>query len=195
MSISVPPIARLTDMSPAAYIAGATPPARLEYLSALNERILGLATTPYAITAMLGDYRPDVASNIGATDKRWLIAHRIAVGARSLRPRVLFAAAGLGANPTIDCDIYSASSGATEATDRIEIRNPLTQGAPGYSAIDTGKAVLVAGADNWVPAPGAAQDRLVELTPALAPSTEKIEIDGVQGFAGEVRLVPDLLVI
>lgn len=193
MSIIIPPIARLVDVSPAPYIAGATPAARLEYLSALNERILGAATTPYAITAMLGDYRVSDAG-LGVSTERWLIAHRIAVGARSMRPRVLFAAAGLGATPDAAAVIYSASSGGGP-TEEISVPSPLTQGASGYSAIDGGQTALIDGADNWVEAPTMAQDRLVELTPALAPSTEQFEIDAVQGFAGEVRLTLDLLAI
>lgn len=189
-----PVIARLVDIDLQPLIRGETPPARLEYLTALNERLLGLACTPYAVTALLGDYRVKRASWDGDSGGRWLVAQRIACGARSMRPRLTVAAEGGSGGESAPASIYSESSGGT-ASDEILIASTVGGGRALTQMTLGGVVLAVDGADSWEPAPAAAQDRLVELTPRLAPATERFELEEIEGFAGEVRLVPDLSVI
>lgn len=133
---------------------GITPPARLEYLAALNSRITGACCGPYASPAF-GAFleRAQVDSIRGAV--------RVNVATRAMRPFVVRGVSlDLKTATADDTSIFADSSGAA-SSDEILVLSPYDSGSEQWPP-DYGETQTVKGALVDQPTPSAAQERLLE---------------------------------
>lgn len=166
------PIVTWRGLNPASLLCvGITPPARLEYLVALNSRITAACAGPYAGPAF-GAYL-ELASGDGVRG-----AVRVNVATRALRPHVV---RGTGATTKSaaadDTTIYAASSGAAGA-DEIIVVSPFESGSE-YWPPDHGETQAIKGAMVDAPTPSVSIERLLEGPTAgtlTAPTNEKITV-------------------
>jgi len=172
-------------LADADYVQGPTPPARLEYLVALADRVTAALTCHAA---------PGVAARLNGRE----MGYPVPPGCKALQPRAIVAwdAAGKTGSGTTTAPapvtITAASSGAT-AADVVEV--PTSDTASGVLAWPpVGPWALVVGAEVWEPSPTAAMDRLLELTPTLDEcALEVVTVDECVGVCLRPIWVGDLL--
>lgn len=162
-------------------ISEPAPPARMEYLAAVDA--LGLQATlgGYAVTGLHFN-----ALAAGGTDWHW--AQMIGAGHDAMRG---IHTRSTTQTPTTvgppDAEMFSSSSGAT-ASDEIIVPCPAS-GVDVYPPL--GGAVVVKGSLTKDTTPAAPVNRLFELTPSREPLLEEFNGRLLIGFTGEPILVAD----
>lgn len=155
-------------------VRGPTPPARLEYLVALAQRVNAALTCHAA---------PGVAALFNGRG----FGYPVPPAAKALQVRAVVswdAAGKTGSGTTTEPDpvtVTGASSGSS-GTDVVEV--PTSDTTSGVLAWPpTGPWALVVGAEVWEPEPVAAMDRLLEFTPTLdGGALEEVTVDGCVGI-------------
>lgn len=155
MARTIIPLLNWRGLNPQSTLAaGITPPARLEYLSALQTRISAACLGPYAGTGM-GAYL-----EFGESNERHGFL-RVNAATYALRPYVVRGAdLNLKGYKPDDCDISSTSSGVGSANE-IQVPSP-HQSSSDWWPPDTSLVLSVKGSEAYDASPADAMDRLLE---------------------------------
>jgi|GEM_PF-2898844 len=162
---------------------GVTPPARLEYLLQLNDRVTA-ALTAYAA--------PGVCSLMGGRYFKVPVPPATkALQARAVVAWGSSAKSGAIADAPADVSVYADGSGGTAAD---EITIPVSNPGEGDLAMPPdGPWSLVTASETWQPTPAAAQDRLCEYTATLAGAgLEGVAVDECVGVCFRPYRASDL---
>jgi hypothetical protein len=162
-------------------VTEAAPPARIEYLAALDALGLAACIDPYAIPALHFD-----PSQAQGTYWNW---HQvISPGVRAMRPVVTRSPDTSGSSTLSDTELWSVASGSA-AADTV-----LVEGAAGGSETfpPTPQAQVVVGSAYYDASPTAASLRMFELTEDREPYVERFWGRRCVGASGELQPVADI---
>lgn len=161
-----------------------TPPAKLEYLIALEQLCRGAATTPYACTGLNFNHNDSASA-----DGLWRWAERYAPGAKALRASVTRSLSTSVTGNVAPAEV-TATVSVPGSGDRVDIPSSQANGFEVYPL--TAITLIDRTSDEFISSPSDGDNRLLELTPTRAATIEEYEGQHLFGFGGQVRGVLDL---